>query len=167
MSFTRTGRRTRVLGKGKVEVRRRRRIPAPAVSLPEIRTATAADLNAIARVQKSAPEASQWDPADYLCGECLVAMLDGQLPAFLAGRQVARDETEILNLAVLPAFRRRGLARRLVETWLEEHPGRCFLEVRESNLAARQLYERAGFHLAGRRPEYYINPPEAAIVMAF
>ena len=126
-----------------------------------------ADAEAIGRIQNSAPEASHWDPAAYLAGECWVAELDGQIPAFLAGRKVAADETEILNLAVLPAFRRCGLARRLVEKWLEEHPGRCFLEVRESNLAARQLYETAGFHVAGRRSEYYINPPEAAIVMAF
>ncbi len=118
-------------------------------------------------MQNSAPEASHWDPSDYQAGECWVAEMEGQVPAFLAGRQVAEDETEILNLAVLPAFRRRGLARRLVEKWLDEHPGRCFLEVRESNLAARQLYERACFHVAGRRPEYYIDPPEAAIVMAF
>ena len=142
-------------------------LPDSPVSAPVIRQATAADLDAIRGIQEAAPEAAKWDPADYLAHHCQVAAFDHQVAGFLAARRVAEEETEILNLAVAPRFRRRGLARALLDNWLKAHPGRCFLEVRESNLAARRLYENAGFHVAGRRSEYYRNPPDAAIVMAF
>jgi ribosomal-protein-alanine N-acetyltransferase len=86
---------------------------------------------------------------------------------FLVVRQIAADEREILNLAVDPAERRRGVARKLLENELQRAKTRWFLEVRESNSSAVNLYESAGFHRAGRRESYYSNPTESGIVMKF
>lgn len=81
----------------------------------------------------------------------------------------AADEGEILNLAVAPDGRRRGLGRALVEEVLAELSERgarnIYLEVRESNAAARALYAAHGFREVGRRPGYYRRPVEDAIVL--
>lgn len=124
-----------------------------------IRPGRAEDYEAIARIQSASPEAAQWEPSGY---ELLVAELDGSLAGFLVWRAVAHDEAEILNLAVTPIHRRRGIARAL----LAQIPKPAlFLEVREGNQAARALYRSCGFEEAGRRPAYYRHPPETAIVM--
>lgn len=81
----------------------------------------------------------------------------------------AADEAELGDMAVLPEVRRRGLGRRLLDGALAEAARRgakrVFLEVRESNVAARSLYERAGFEAAGTRSDYYSEPKEDAILM--
>ena len=81
----------------------------------------------------------------------------------------AADEGEILNLAVAPAGRRRGLGRALVEAMLAALRTRgvqqVYLEVRESNASARALYASRGFKEAGRRKAYYRRPVEDAIVL--
>ena len=130
-----------------------------------VRTATEADLPAISEIQASAPEASQWNPRDYLAYECRVAEQDSLVLGFLVMRAVAEREWEILNLAVPPAVRRQGIGRLLLSDALRRHTGECFLEVRESNESARRFYERLGFRTITRRLQYYANPPETAIVM--
>jgi ribosomal-protein-alanine N-acetyltransferase len=130
-----------------------------------IRPATEQDLPAISDIQASAPEASQWDPRDYLAYECRVAERDNLVLGFLVVRAVAEGEWEILNLAVAPGVRRQGIGRQLLSHALERHTGQCFLEVRESNEAARRFYERLGFKEVTKRLQYYSNPPETAIVM--
>jgi ribosomal-protein-alanine N-acetyltransferase len=130
-----------------------------------VRTATEADLPAISEIQASAPEASQWNPRDYLAYECRVAERDSLVLGFLVVRAIAEREWEILNLAVAPGVRRQGVGRQLLSDVLERHTGECFLEVRESNEAARRFYERLGFRTVTRRLQYYANPPETAIVM--
>ena len=132
-----------------------------------VRAATADDLAAIAAIQEASPEASQWDPARYLDYECSVASSGGRVLGFLVVRQVAADEREILNLAVDPAVRRRGVARKLLEDELRRAKTHWFLEVRVSNSSALMLYESAGFREAGRRESYYRNPAESGIVMKF
>ena len=81
----------------------------------------------------------------------------------------AADEGEILNLAVAPAGRRRGLGRALVEAMLDALRDRgvrqVYLEVRESNASARALYASGGFKEVGRRKAYYRRPVEDAIVL--
>jgi ribosomal-protein-alanine N-acetyltransferase len=81
----------------------------------------------------------------------------------------AADEAELGDMAVLPEARRRGLGRWLLDAALAEAARRgarrVYLEVRESNGAARGLYERAGFEAAGVRPDYYSEPKEDAILM--
>jgi [ribosomal protein S18]-alanine N-acetyltransferase len=79
------------------------------------------------------------------------------------------DELHINNLAVLPEFRLRGVASALLRHVLAEGARlgatRATLEVRRSNDAARQLYERFGFSIAGVRRSYYTNPVEDALIL--
>lgn len=79
------------------------------------------------------------------------------------------DQAELGNVAVTPAARRRGVGRMLVEAALRRVRRRgareCFLEVRESNVGARRLYEELGFSAIGRRRRYYASPVEDALVM--
>src|SRR5262249_7011739 len=127
-----------------------------------VRPARPEDRAAIAAIQRASPEASSWDPAGY---EVTVAEVDGRVAGFLVIRQTAPDEVEVLNLAVAPEHRRKGVARDLLQTLLERTPGDVFLEVRESNLGARLFYQSLGFTDVSRRPEYYSDPPDAGIVM--
>lgn len=79
------------------------------------------------------------------------------------------DEGHILNLAVHPDFRKKGIAKTLVENILEElKETDCrflYLEVRASNNAARELYEGFGFKVIGTRKRYYNKPEEDAVIM--
>ena len=94
---------------------------------------------------------------------------DGRVAGY-ALASVAADEGEILNLAVEPGARRRGLGRELLEallvTFRAEGVGTVHLEVRESNAAAMHLYQRAGFRPVSVRRAYYRNPTENAVTMA-
>ena len=90
---------------------------------------------------------------------------------FLLGR-VAADEAEILTLAVDPVRQRTGIARRLLAEFLDEicalGASQCFLEVAETNGAAKALYAGAGFEQVGLRKSYYHQtdgPHIDAIVM--
>lgn len=93
---------------------------------------------------------------------------DGSPAGYIVGRSVL-DEGEILNLGVARAVRRRGVGRSLVERLMSDFTRagvrRVFLEVRESNLAARRLYAEFGFDAVGRRPRYYRSPVEDAVVL--
>ncbi|MBR6113574.1 MAG: ribosomal protein S18-alanine N-acetyltransferase [Oscillospiraceae bacterium] len=79
------------------------------------------------------------------------------------------DEGSVGNIAVRPAYRRRGVGRALTEAMAAaaRERGLAFLtlEVRESNLAARRLYERCGFRTEGVRKNYYEKPTENALIM--
>jgi ribosomal-protein-alanine N-acetyltransferase len=82
---------------------------------------------------------------------------------------VVFDELHINTLAVSPSHRRQGLATALLRSVLaeaaREGARRATLEVRESNTAALHLYARLGFSVSGRRPGYYANPPEDALIL--
>ena len=75
----------------------------------------------------------------------------------------------MMNIAVHPDFRRQGIAERLVDTLIRELrklDSRCLtLEVRASNEPAKNLYEKLGFVQIGKRPNYYRNPKEDALIM--
>ncbi len=81
----------------------------------------------------------------------------------------AADESELANLAVAPERRGRGLGARLLDEVMREAERRgartMWLEVRESNAAARRLYAARGFVDAGRRRRYYADPVEDALVL--
>jgi len=132
----------------------------------KIRPARYTDLAAIDAIQNASPEAVHWTPTEYLKHDCRVCDVNSCVAGFLVTRQVGPGEGEILNLAVDPAERRHGVARALLEDALARK-GAWFLEVRASNAAAIRLYESAGFERAGRRPGYYGEPAEEAIVMRF
>jgi polysaccharide biosynthesis protein PslH len=131
----------------------------------EIRTAMESDIPEIKAIQETSPESSQWLARDYLVFDCQVARADGRIVGFLVSRRVADKEREILNIAVHPDFRRLHIATELLRSELSRSRGVHFLEVRESNAAARRLYEGLGFQIVGERPEYYDNPSETGIVM--
>lgn len=79
------------------------------------------------------------------------------------------DEAHILNIAVAPSYRKRGIASRLLDYVLEGLKGdgvkECFLEVREGNEDAKLLYKRFGFEVIGRRKGYYRDTREDALMM--
>lgn len=135
-----------------------------------IRPAELADLPALVAIENESFASPNWHPRDFTKYECFVAEIAGKIAGFLVSRTVdAGDaanlpEREILNVAVAHAFRRRGVATALISREVKR-PGQCFLEVRESNLAAQMLYRKLGFVEVGRRPNYYSSPSETAIVM--
>jgi ribosomal-protein-alanine N-acetyltransferase len=132
-----------------------------------IRRGGADDLEAVAAIQQSSPGAAVWKVADYLEQDFQVAIEGKNIAGFLVARTLAADEREILNLAVAPEFRRRGVARALVASAFQGFRGAVFLEVRESNKIAQEFYKSLGFKELSQRAEYYEFPTETAIVMKF
>lgn len=132
-----------------------------------IRRGESKDLPAVAAIQAASPEASQWNIAEYPGYEFHVADGGSGAQGFLVARRIAEGEYELLNLAVAPESRRRGVGRALVEWLVSSFPGAVFLEVRESNQNARTFYNSLGFQEIGIRREYYESPSEAAIVLKF
>ena len=97
-----------------------------------------------------------------------IAMEDEEPVGLLLARAAA-DEAEILTLAVLPRRRRRGIAGHLMAhlvAWAATVDAtRLFLEVAEDNVAARALYERSGFSVAGHRKDYYSRGRDALLLV--
>lgn len=100
----------------------------------------------------------------------LVAREDGAVKGY-CGLYQAADEGEITNVAVAPAYRRQRIADRMLERLLDlasERGTRSFvLEVRCSNEAAINLYQKYGFSIQGRRKGFYEQPKEDAYIMTF
>ena len=95
--------------------------------------------------------------------------LEGDLVAGYIGSQTVMGETDMMNVAVHPDYRRRGIAEALVCGLVEElktlGSHSLTLEVRASNAPAKALYEKLGFSQIGRRPKYYRNPREDALIL--
>jgi ribosomal-protein-alanine N-acetyltransferase len=98
-----------------------------------------------------------------------LAQQDEEIVAALIGRSAA-DEFEILNLAVVSLYRRKGIAAALLEYALRFSVAAgcatAHLEVRMSNASAIALYQSRGFREIGRRKQYYQNPNEDALLLA-
>ena len=98
----------------------------------------------------------------------LVATEEGRVVGYV-GSQTVMGETDMMNVAVHPDFRRQGIAEGLVEELVSElkrlESGCLTLEVRASNEPAQKLYEKLGFFQIGKRPNYYRNPREAALIL--
>ena len=98
----------------------------------------------------------------------LVALDGDQLTGYI-GSQSVMGESDMMNVAVSPDYRRRGIGEALVNALaadLKAKGNTCLtLEVRASNDPAIALYEKLGFHQAGRRPNYYHNPKEDALIL--
>jgi ribosomal-protein-alanine N-acetyltransferase len=140
-----------------------------------VRHATHDDLPRMIEIAQHAVTAAQWSPRHYeqvfSPGRlALVIEQGGQVMAFIVGRAVS-DEWEIENIAVAGNARRHGLGSHLLGEFLHHIRGngasQAFLEVRESNVAARALYEKWAFIEAGRRKMYYQDPPEDAVLLKF
>ena len=99
----------------------------------------------------------------------LVAELETGVIGYLVGRAAA-DEGEILNLAIGPGHRGRGIGRALVDhalaTFREQGVTTVYLEVRDSNGIAQRFYQGVGFKEVGRRRGYYDRPREDARILA-
>ena len=95
--------------------------------------------------------------------------LDGATVAGYVGSQSVLDGADMMNIAVHPDYRRRGIARELVtglaDALAEKGVKSLALEVRQSNAPAIALYEQLGFQQVGLRPNYYRNPRENALIM--
>jgi ribosomal-protein-alanine N-acetyltransferase len=97
---------------------------------------------------------------------CLAALSERQIAGYLVCSRYA-DVWHLMNIAVDPVSRRRGIARALLEALLQR-AGRdepYTLEVRPSNTPAIALYEQFGFRSAGVRPRYYQDTGEDALIM--
>jgi ribosomal-protein-alanine N-acetyltransferase len=156
----------------------------------KIRHAVLADVPSMIAIERASSTAAHWSEQQYLelfqpthaRSERLVLVADlpsldpaspdlhqdavPAVAAFLVARHIAA-EWELENIVVAPTTRRKGLGLKLLEALLiaakQSQSEALFLEVRESNTAARTLYERFGFYLAGRRKSYYANPLEDAL----
>lgn len=140
-----------------------------------VRPATAADLLRMMEIARHSATAAQWSQHQYerafSSGRVvMVVEEDSMVLGFIVGRGAA-GEWEIENVAVTGAARRRGLGSRLLGEFLHHvrssRAVEVFLEVRESNHAARKLYEKWAFIEAGRRKSYYQDPQEDALVLKF
>ena len=98
----------------------------------------------------------------------LVAEEDGRVAGYI-GSQTVPDESDMMNVAVHPDYRRRGIAEALVvalcDALREQGSVSLTLEVRASNEPAKALYQKLGFEQVGRRPNYYRNPQEDALIL--
>ena len=142
-----------------------------------IRSAALNDVPAILAIEQQARGAAHWTAEQYkkLVGSGVVLVAEeaaeeaDQLCGFVCAKAVA-GEWEIENVVVAAAFLRRGIANELVRELIQraenEAASAILLEVRESNLPARRLYEKHGFREAGRRRAYYRDPVEDAILYA-
>ncbi len=150
------------------------------VSNVRVRPAEPADLPRLVEIASHSATAAGWNeqqytrlfspaaPANHVT---LVIQQDDRVAGFLVARQVAGSEWEIENVAVSGPARRRGLGSRLLGSFLDLVRSRggieVYLEVRESNHAARALYEKWAFQEAGRRKSYYRDPDEDALILRF
>ena len=98
----------------------------------------------------------------------LVAQEDGKLIGYV-GSQSVPPEADVMNLAVAPEWRNKGIGRALMTALIAQLHSRgitaLFLEVRVGNTPAQNLYRSLGFVEAGRRPKYYVNPTEDALIL--
>jgi ribosomal-protein-alanine N-acetyltransferase len=132
----------------------------------------ARDVPAVVSLQSACPEIARWTARDYarVAEGDMAGWIaeEHELAGFIVARRVASD-LEILNLAVRPEARRRGIGAALLRAataWGSTFAAeKTFLEVRISNLAAIRFYQRSGFEVTGRRPRYYTAPIEDALVL--
>lgn len=141
----------------------------------EVVPADPADADAIRRLDGLTPATARLVDVELAAPDrcAVVARAHGEVVGYAAATCPVRadhlDEAEILDVVVAPAWRRRGIGARLVNSLLVRLWARglrtATLEVREGNAAALALYRRLGFAVAGRRPGYYPDG-EAAVIMS-
>jgi ribosomal-protein-alanine N-acetyltransferase len=138
-----------------------------------VRAAVPSDVGALVAIERRAfsdpwSEASFREALTSSWSFGLVAEGPRGIAGYLIGREVA-GTGEVLNLAVAPDSRRRGIGGALLGAGLAAFRRRrvdeVFLEVRESNIEAQALYLGHGFRPVGQRAAYYRNPPEDALVL--
>ncbi|HXP46669.1 MAG TPA: ribosomal protein S18-alanine N-acetyltransferase [Terriglobales bacterium] len=142
------------------------------MKLETVRPATPADLLALLELEGGSAAAAHWSEAEYHrvfaeAARTVLVIGEDAVQGFIVGRDLG-PEWEIENIVVASSVQRRGLGTRLVQKLLDLARSRgaqaVFLEVRESNRAARALYSKSGFVETGRRRGYYKSPEEDALV---
>lgn len=148
--------------------------------MPLVRPARRDDLSRVMEIARLSGTAAQWSPEQYenyltdapaQLSVFLVITSENQIQGFAVGRTASHEadaEWELENIAVDPGLRCTGLGSHLLREFMNVVRGRAtavFLEVRESNRAARKLYEKLDFHEVGRRKAYYPDPPEDAVLL--
>lgn len=149
-----------------------------------VRQAVPQDLSRMMEIAQHSVQASQWPRDAYeklftareldrvvlVVEESLRPASTAEVLGFIVARKID-SEWEIENIAVTGPARRRGLGSRMMGEFLRvvrEQGGKTvFLEVRESNIAANNLYQKWGFLETGRRKSYYLNPAEDALILSF
>jgi len=150
-------------------------VSRPAAELFVVRRASPGDLAAIASLEKIA-FTDPWSPAEFtrLVGFANIIFFVAfdvarEMIAGYAIVSAVLDEAEILNLAVSPSRRGMGVGGLLLDAGMSAAAAAgatsAFLEVRESNAAARGLYASRGFSEISRRRRYYVKPVEDALVL--
>lgn len=139
-----------------------------------VRRMTLGDLPAVLELDRLSfslpwPERSfRFELTDNPASRCWVIEVDGKLAGMIVAWLIM-DEAHIATLATHPDFRRQGIARHLLAHTLQqlalEGAQSSALEVRESNLAAQEMYRGFGYEESGRRPRYYKDNYEDAILM--
>ena len=94
----------------------------------------------------------------------LIAVENGRAVGYV-GIYVLTGEADVVRVAVLPEYRKKGIAKAVLKKSLEYAAGEVFLDVRESNSAAISLYKSLGFEDTGIRKNYYSDPTENAVLM--
>ena len=115
------------------------------------------------------PERSfRFEVTDNPASRCWVAEVDGRVVGMIVAWLFV-DEAHVATLATHPDFRRQGIAQKLLIHTLrytfDEGAVSSFLEVRESNIAAQEMYHKFGYENTGRRKRYYKDNDEDAILM--
>jgi len=152
-----------------------------------VRLANPSDLPQLKALSQTAEEAAHWTPQQWLdifhsqtpprlawIAEIEPTQATAENPPPAVGFLIAQHgapEWELENIAVLPHFRRQGIARALLSALLLHARSllaeRILLEVRASNQAAIRFYQAGGFQNLARRRDYYSNPTEDALIFAY
>lgn len=157
----------------------RRSSPLRSLDRVLIRNATPDDVSFIRALEEQAETAAHWNSREYDAlfspgapRRFVLIAADEAETSQLCGFVIARcgvDEWEIENVVVADQHRRSGLGTALLSQLLqqarESSITSVLLEVRHSNAAARRLYEKLGFSEVSRRPGYYREPPEDALIL--
>ncbi len=144
-----------------------------------IRRMTPADLDRVIEIAASLSQAPHWPREVYMAAlgaelapRRIALVVEDAASGVVAGFAVAwltPPEAELETIAVAAGFQRRGLARQLFQALAgalrQERVSVTLLEVRASNTQAQALYRALGFEVAGRRPRYYADPVEDAVLM--
>ena len=138
------------------------------VRMKESHVASVAELEKICFGTEAWSENSVASELNNALSLWLVA-LDGERVAGYVGSQTVMDETDMMNVAVSPNYRRQGIAEKLILSLItalkEKGSHSLSLEVRASNSPAIGLYEKLSFQQVGLRKNYYRNPKEDALIL--
>lgn len=100
---------------------------------------------------------------------CWLVALDGDSVVGYVGSQTVLGETDMMNIAVHPDYRKQGVATDLIQSLIDalskQGSHSLMLEVRQTNEPAKRLYESLGFETVGIRKNYYRNPREDALIL--